>query len=269
MTNERDMNNVDELVSATYHELADDRTPEHLDRAVLEMAAGKSPRNSAGSFWLSAWMKPVAWAATIALSLAIVLEFTEVQNDAGRMGSTPPAVESTQDEFSPQDAQALGRAERRADSQAGPAVAEEPAPVATSTLKSRAQEAEISTVAASAPGSNVPAAKKQLVQEDARHDTDSPARLREEKSAPMPSSNFAASMPETDPVHLEEVVVGQSADMAISAPGCTPAARLAAASWFACIEELRAAGAAAGAEREYAAFADEFPEEFADIEANK
>ena len=264
MTNERDMNDVDELVSATYHELADEQTPERLDRAVLEMAAGKRPRSSAGTFWLSAWMKPIAWAATIALSLAIVLEFTEVPNGSDRMGIAPPAAESVQDEFSPQNTQVLGRAERRANLQAGPTVEEEPAPATTIVLPKKAEETKINAVAASAPGANVPAARKKAVRDDDSGEVDWSARLREEKSEPMPSNNFVrAAAP------LKDIAIEQSADMAVAAADCTPEARLTAESWLACIKVMRTGGAADAAEREYKAFADEFPVEFTIIEANK
>ncbi len=75
MTNDRDKMTADRSVSATYRELADERAPAGLDEKVLRRAAAL-PRARSGIG--RAWMKPVAWAATIGLSLAIVLELTQI-----------------------------------------------------------------------------------------------------------------------------------------------------------------------------------------------
>ncbi len=61
----------DPEISALYREIATERTPADLDRAVLKAAAVRpEPRT-----W-NRWARPAAWAATIGLSLAIVLEQT-------------------------------------------------------------------------------------------------------------------------------------------------------------------------------------------------
>ncbi|MGB5510701.1 MAG: hypothetical protein WBM87_03230, partial [Woeseiaceae bacterium] len=75
MTNDRDNMTADPSVSATYRQLAKERTPASLDEKVLQKAAAAP---SAGSRRGMVWMKPVAWAATIGLSLAIVLEMTQL-----------------------------------------------------------------------------------------------------------------------------------------------------------------------------------------------
>ena len=77
MTDERDKSApvVDEAVSRTYREIADEQTPERLDRAILAEAARAARPRYARS---RAWTRPLAWAATIALSVAIVLELTQV-----------------------------------------------------------------------------------------------------------------------------------------------------------------------------------------------
>lgn len=66
---------TDALVAQIYREVADERTPNHLDRAVLEEAASVArPRYAR----LRAWTRPMAWAATAILSVALVLEITKV-----------------------------------------------------------------------------------------------------------------------------------------------------------------------------------------------
>jgi len=64
---------VDPEVRALYREIAGETAPGRLDRAVLaEARAAARPRVGR----VTAMLKPVAWAATIGLSLAIVLELT-------------------------------------------------------------------------------------------------------------------------------------------------------------------------------------------------
>ena len=62
----------DDKVSRAYRSLAGEKTPAHLDRKILKMAAAEAqqPRYSR---WM-AWSRPLAWAATITLCLAITLE---------------------------------------------------------------------------------------------------------------------------------------------------------------------------------------------------
>ncbi|MGI9271145.1 MAG: hypothetical protein ACR2QT_05175 [Woeseiaceae bacterium] len=69
MTDER-LN--DEDVSARYREVANETTPTYLDDKIMRMAANKAehPQYSRSV----SWTRPLAWAATIALCLAITLE---------------------------------------------------------------------------------------------------------------------------------------------------------------------------------------------------
>ena len=77
MTTEQNHN--DPRVSEAYHDLATERTPPELDRNVLLMAAAGT-RSRYGL--ARAWVRPVAWAATIGLSLAFVLEMSQLRDVA-------------------------------------------------------------------------------------------------------------------------------------------------------------------------------------------
>ena len=80
--------NSDTRVSTTYREVATETTPAHLDKKVLEAAqAGARTRYGLAR----AWMRPLAWAATIALSFAFVLQMT-------REDDVPPAAETAIEE---------------------------------------------------------------------------------------------------------------------------------------------------------------------------
>jgi len=69
MTTDKDQ----ERVSAAYRDLPQASSPPALDRRVLAAARRESrPRYSV----VRAWIRPLAWAATVGLSLAILLEFT-------------------------------------------------------------------------------------------------------------------------------------------------------------------------------------------------
>lgn len=60
-------------VSDAYRDIADEVTPAELDARILASAA----RDARSRYGLArAWVRPVAWAATIGLSLAFVLELT-------------------------------------------------------------------------------------------------------------------------------------------------------------------------------------------------
>lgn len=66
---------TDALVSQTYRESASEHVPEALDRAVLSEANKHSSNRYSRSL---IWLRPMAWAATISLCLAIVVEINSV-----------------------------------------------------------------------------------------------------------------------------------------------------------------------------------------------
>ena len=95
MSNDR---HQDEQVSAAYQSMARERTPEHLDQKVLRMAKANA-EHPQYSRWI-AWSRPLAWAATVALCLAITLEVTQVttSNDVANDVAPEAALEEV---FSP------------------------------------------------------------------------------------------------------------------------------------------------------------------------
>ncbi len=75
--NDRDIDSqVDPMVSDQVKALADETTPEILDQAVMrEAQRALRADNRRGSF--GAWFRPVAFMATIGLSLVIILDLTD------------------------------------------------------------------------------------------------------------------------------------------------------------------------------------------------
>jgi len=89
----------DKSVSETYREIANEQAPAHLDKAVLDAAAKAArPRYSR----LRSWTRPAAWAATIMLSVALVLELSQTPV------TQAPGIEALAPEM---DADLLQRAE--------------------------------------------------------------------------------------------------------------------------------------------------------------
>lgn len=90
MSNEPDNRVQDQRVTEAYRAMANERAPEHLTARVLKHAAGvRTPYARA-----RAWMRPVAWAATVGLSLAIVLELTQVPTPGSELAGSRPSADS-------------------------------------------------------------------------------------------------------------------------------------------------------------------------------
>jgi hypothetical protein len=79
MNDERDNTDMERLVSESYREVATEQAPARLNEQILRMATGKAaiPQQRSAYAFAAAWLRPAAWAATIGLSLVIVLEITQ------------------------------------------------------------------------------------------------------------------------------------------------------------------------------------------------
>ncbi len=75
MRDRRSSSDGDARVTAAYRDLLEVSSPAHLDDAILQRAKQASKPRYAK---LRLWTRPVAWAATIGLSLVIVLQLNQV-----------------------------------------------------------------------------------------------------------------------------------------------------------------------------------------------
>jgi hypothetical protein len=66
----------DETVTTAYRELAQETVPANIDSAVFRAASAPLQRG-AGRFWSDAWFRPVTFAATLGLSMALLLQLSE------------------------------------------------------------------------------------------------------------------------------------------------------------------------------------------------
>ena len=246
MTNERLQ---DERVSAAYREVAGETAPPYLDEKVLRMAASgaKRPRYSRSL----SWTRPLAWAATIALCLAITLEVTRVPTpDAG-------VPNTTASESIVEAAAAVGRARVAKEAEARDAEAAIPAttfvPQKIEQAKTRAAARKRQEVdafylndAEEAPAPAAAAAPMAFEVKDAdvmQHVEDL-ARLQSGTS--------------NEPV-LEEVVPGASYALIVPAP-CSDDVKTDPDEWLACIEALEDAGDTEAALREKESLIEVFPD---------
>ncbi|MDH3577169.1 MAG: hypothetical protein OEO71_05035 [Gammaproteobacteria bacterium] len=263
MSNERKNRVDDPLVADTYTALAQERAPDHLNKRVLRMAAREGRTRYSRA---RAWMRPAAWAATIGLSLALVLELTRLpqiepetanitvpkkeladknDNDAKQ---TVPAAESqdpvSMDAFAPKDMAVLREADERARAQAGPD--QVPATPRVDAGTAPDEDAPARRVTAD---ENIPAKNATVDRDSAEHV--SAKRLAAETASGAASLAVAA----------EEKAL-------TSGFACPAKVRESAESWLACIKQLRESGQEDLADSEYDEFQRNFPN-FADADADK
>ncbi|MDH3274962.1 MAG: hypothetical protein OEM99_10540 [Gammaproteobacteria bacterium] len=237
MSNERKNRENDPLVADTYTALAQERAPDRLNKRVLRMAAreARTPYSRA-----RAWMRPAAWAATIGLSLAIVLELTRLPQ--------PEQDAVSMDAFTPKDMAVLREADERARAQSG--AKQVPA---TPSLTPRSD-------ALVAPDEEVSAG---------RVNADPSVPARSEKVDQDRAGGLSSRRPAAEPV-LGTASLAATAEKKAAESGftCTETARESAESWMACIKQLRKNGQQDLADSEYGEFQRIFPN-FADIDADK
>lgn len=230
MTNEA--NNNDPRVSEVYREISSETTPSELDRRILSMAAVDKREK----YWIPrVWIRPVAWAATIALSLAFVLEMSQVADDpAARVDSITTEileerVMSDEDAAKSKDESAVRqRLNKRSE-----------APVAMKLAAPATQPAPADSTAALPAAGNTSASLEM--------EADDMSLLREaEEQARMqtgPARSAAAFAEKKE----------KSSD-------CDDDARAAPESWYECVKALRDAGNNAAAQQELESLLAEFPE---------
>lgn len=217
MSNEREPMNGDDRISATYRDLATERAPDTLDRRILaEARRGAATRYG----MLRGWTRPVAWAAMIGISLAIVLQVSQ----------TPETPVMPLDESS------------------GPAEIGEPGAIRRS--------GKLREDAATAGKPAAPAAAGQETQYD-QAQVKTPASLL--KLMPAPAASKVAS-PETSNDSAEGLSATTADSAPGDEPMCPDSSRAEPADWLACIEALRNRGEIEAAARELERFRAAFPD---------
>lgn len=262
MTNERDQSDhvdtADELVSRTYRELAAEQVPDRLNETILRRAARAARPPYARSIL---WTKPVAWAAMIAICLAITLQVTELTKTDGM----PPEVPATEAE------QARPVPGTRSDTFGAQ-------PQASETAVGGATEVSVDTPSAAQSKQSVAeqtpaaaAALEQRVPEEAPDDV-----LTEETTAPaalefeLQDADLLRRAEERDRVRagpdrearqpLATAVTTNAVGTFESGDSCDDEARAEPETWYACISRLEQAGLIQQAKEERKLLAAQFPD---------
>ena len=297
MSTGQDTDAKDDLVSAIYRELGDEKAPEHLNRAVLEMAAHPTKgtvRRGRGGFFVTAWMKPVAWAATIGLCLAIVIEYAQIPAPNEQL-DVAPAVDSVRDDFAPAERNLLDESETRAKLQSEPSPARADKPVIVDNIDPSTVEPKgnSESYAVSAPAASQPAARGRIdadtssqtigaqdvepvvaepVAREAEDIAVTGSRVAESEGR-SGQSNDAGTLAVTPSARarqaLPEETSSEPKKESDSTAACSADSRETAEDWLTCIRELREHGNAAAADREYEDFKRWFPAEVAENETNQ
>ncbi|MDJ0793115.1 MAG: hypothetical protein QNI98_02640 [Woeseiaceae bacterium] len=239
-----DANNQD--VTQAYRDLATETTPPGLDDKMLAMAT----RETRSRYGIArAWVRPVAWAATIGLSLAIVLEVWQV------IPPGPDAEPTATREIAPSTLSAdEAPARLRQEMEKREDTSQIPGPANTLMdnvpVNPGGGGAEELGARRAAP-QNVQEAKESpsVVMEDADAFAAKDMRILEE-------AEVKAQQRAGEPEIASFAVISTEAHKA----HCDETARATAESWYECIEGLREAGDTEFAENELAALALAFPD---------
>ena len=231
MTNEN--NDIETRVSDAYRDLASETAPPELDRKVLSMAAG-ARRSRYGK--ARTWIRPAAWAATIGLSLAFVLELSQVPENAPLSTGGSDA-----DTFEILDESAVG--------------GEPPARTKSDAAVRQERETRLDSSAASSPGAPSAAAEPAADRDSAAADFEADDMRLLEEAEERARMQSGQARPAARAAEFSAV-----AEKKEQASGCDADARTSAQTWYACIEALRESGLPDAAAAEFEALRAEFPD---------
>lgn len=231
-------NDNDPRVSDAYHEMASEKTSAELNRKVLSMAAAEA--GAAGGVPRT-WLRPLAWAATVALSFALVLEISQVDD-----APMPRADADLADvlEESPRTDEAVGKQkdETRIRQQ----------------LNKRSSDAPASMKVTIAPALPEPPAAGALENTPAMESSSVAADFEVDDMSLLREAEEQARM-RTEPAR-SVASVAAFAEKKEQADDCDSDARASAENWYQCVKDLRDAGQTGPAKRELDALLAEFPD---------
>lgn len=274
MTEERNRPNAateaDAFVTRTYRGTVVERTPEHLDKAVLDQAARAARPRYAG---LRAWTRPMAWAATIMLCFALVLEVGRVpapvgidfEQGAGKIEAQPRESEMADDapaeafEESIHPQTPSGRPSNiaiEAPSQVAPIKSTQSEAASPPTFRKKQpsnaarSQTELRQTAASTSGVD----ELKVRDKDILQQAEDMARVQSEDDRGAEFADAAAGA-----VSADAAILGNASIDAV-APGCDESEQATPETWLACIAGLEEAGMAAEATRQQQQLSETFPE---------
>lgn len=266
MTDERNDAAGDRVVSNRYKQLAVEKAPDRLDKNVMRMAAAAARTPYAR---MRTWIRPAAWAATICLSLAIVLQQTQLpETGLDAVNASLP----NQDADIEKDRQGIKREDvaastAPASSASGAKVKDtaqaEPLPAPTGRNKSTASVAERpgdSTMDAFVPKDM---GVLQEAEDRARAQAGPdrlPAKSRTELRATVAEDRAVDEIAAAEDSPAASFSMATTTKELATEQPCPARIRESADTWFVCIEALREDGADDLAQSEYEEFQRIFPD---------
>jgi len=271
MSNERESldfsGDSDERVSATYRELGDERAPEHLNQRILQRAASTGQRRYLPA---APWMRPVAWAAVIGLSLAIVLEIARLPTPETTAIEVPAPLNRS---ATTEARQAEPESDKFADELAPMGRDSEPTPGARADVvdESAAPAAALpATVSGDRQQDSAPKPIERMAEPATPPDRNAAIGEREaaefrpqDLDALRQAEDFArirsGDNEETDSIS-SRAARSSAAMLDAAAPGCDQEARASRSTWLDCIAELEQAGLTDLARNERETLLEVYPE---------
>ena len=214
---------TDMTVSAAYRAAANESSPADLDEKILR-AASKEIKGESKPAWTMGWLRPVTFLATAGLSIALLLEFSEMQDFGLPSGTDMSAVPLAPDfavdkDMSAQPAAAKADAERPGD--AAEDIADRPA------------------TAASRPDP----LSRSVDSDDANSFSQAANDAAKQVRAVDAAANAALTeMPETSPLSENASTAAAASDAARDLSQCTETQRANPDEWLLCASDLDDAG---------------------------
>lgn len=228
---------TDPVVARTYRESADERAPEHLNQAILKEAAKAAKPRYRRSV---SWTRPMAWAATVMLSVALVLEVTKVP--------APSSVtfDDNADKFEAQ--------ELESDLPAGTPSADAPAAVLEESVVPATPQGRVSNAATAAPPQNAAfKSTAKLAAPATEVDKRQRANVQQE---PVAAEELATPAINAVEFKLKDTDMLRRAE----APGCDDSVTVSPETWLECIRKLEEAGLADAAQQQRESLREAYPD---------
>ena len=252
---------VDPQLSAQYSSLADEVTPANLDQAILRDAArAVRADNRRGSF--GAWFRPVAFMATVGLTLAIILDLSDTamfSPPADMSVETLPPMPAVADD----PADVIGK--NRADPQVIEFLRQEKSVSATGLASGTTEKAATDiggTVDQEATEiSRPPEVQEEIVVPGDVFSTEVESTRQRIDEAASASGAYLQPQPGAEAPSAEPFERAPTLNLYLAEPlGCTGEQRSDLVTWWQCIEELEESGQPQIAERELGYLLAEFPD---------
>lgn len=273
---------VDPQVSDQYASLAGEKTPAHLDQAVLrEAARAVRADNRKGSF--GAWFRPVAFMTSVGLSLAIILDLSDTElfepesdstfeatpkvlelpgsaaDTAGRSPGQPALNEiKRQEKLAPPASSIVDAPDTSRDNAAGGSP-REAATESTQTDQAQLRKMRMEAVPAIAP----PPADAAEDQDHASHALAVEAGIAEQRVQEVEramDANLQSRPGTATQLAAPQSAITTEADMLMAPGACSEEQKADVEEWWKCIASLRQSGRAEVADLELENLRATFPD---------